>query len=209
MEVSGGEWHTQRLPGGGILLCIGKWTQEGEVHHGVSSLLYDLSYFWLFMIRVESAAFFVSQLCIVYCSYVGTCYAIAEGSKLYCGDDLCTLAYEGLDCNYRSAVSRQVLVTYCIIAKGSKLYCVDDLWMLAYEGLDCKYSSAVSMQMLVTYCVVAEGSKLYWVDELCTLAYEGLDCNYWSGVSTKVLVTYNVVVKGSKLYCFDVETCTE
>ena len=58
LEVSVGKWHTRRLPGGGILLRISKWMREGEVYHAVSSLPYYLSYFWLFVIQVESAALF-------------------------------------------------------------------------------------------------------------------------------------------------------
>jgi hypothetical protein len=50
LEISVGEWHTRRSPGGGIFLRFGKWTWEGDVYRGVGSLPYYLSYFWLFVI---------------------------------------------------------------------------------------------------------------------------------------------------------------
>ena len=54
-------WHTRRLPGGGVLMGVGKLAQEGKVYRGVGSLPYCLGYlffFLLFIIRVESSGLY-------------------------------------------------------------------------------------------------------------------------------------------------------
>jgi len=41
-------WHTRRLPGGGVLMGVGKLAQEGKVYRGVGSLPYCLGYLFFF-----------------------------------------------------------------------------------------------------------------------------------------------------------------
>jgi hypothetical protein len=110
-----GVYSCASVSGHGKVMCI--------VESAVSRIILVIFGCLLYDSRMQLC--FVSQLHILYRLYVGTCYAVAERSKLYCVDELCTQAYEGLDCRYWSAVSTQVLVTYSVVAEGSNLYCFD------------------------------------------------------------------------------------